>query len=72
MIYLIVMKLMEIIKKSAELTKGHKMELFLLGLEYFVKFILSVFTLGIWLIWLVPEYQLIYTKFASDLIDGNI
>ena len=60
---------MEIIKKSMELTKGHKMELFLLGLEYFFKFLLSVFTLGIWLIWLIPEYQLIFTKFATDLID---
>ena len=62
---------MEIIKKSAELTKGHKMELFLLGLEYVVKFFLSIFTLGIWLIWLVPEYQLTLTKFATDLIDAN-
>ncbi len=62
---------MEIIKKSAELTKGHKMELFLFILEYFVKFILSVFTLGIWLIWLIPEYNLIVAKFATDLIDEN-
>ena len=62
---------MEIIKKSAELTKGHKMELFLLGLEYFFKALLSVFTLGIWLIWLIPEYQLTLTKFATDLIDTN-
>ena len=62
---------MEIIKKSAELTKGHKMELFLLGLEFFLKALLSVFTLGIWLIWLIPEYQLTLTKFATDLIDAN-
>ena len=48
------MKAMDIVKKAWQMTNGHKMELFVLGLSFIGWGILSGFTLGLLLIWLIP------------------
>lgn len=47
-------KATEIIKKSWNMTKGHKIDLFVLILSFFGWCILALFTLGILYIWLAP------------------
>lgn len=44
------------ITKSREMMDGHKGELFMLKLSFIGWFILSMFTAGIGLIWLIPYY----------------
>jgi len=44
----------ECIKESMEMTKGHKMELFVLDLSFIGWIILVPFTLGLLSIWLIP------------------
>ena len=44
----------ECIKESMEMTKGHKMELFVLDLSFIGWIILIPFTLGLLSIWLIP------------------
>ena len=48
------MKTMDIVKKAWEMTKGHKMDLFVLGLSFIGWSILASFTFGILYIWLMP------------------
>ena len=48
---------------------GHKGEYFCMSLYYFVMMILGIFTLGILWIWTVPQMNLAYVKFATDLLD---
>ncbi len=48
----------EVLKKSGALTDGHKFELFLLDLSFIGWYILSAFTLGILLIWVMPYLQI--------------
>ena len=45
---------LECIKESQEMTKGHKMELFVLGLSFFGWILLGSITLGIAYIWVLP------------------
>lgn len=52
----------EAIQRSKQLMNGHKLELFLLDLSFIGWIILSVFTLGIGMLW-VPPYM--YTARAS-------
>ena len=49
-------------KQSWEMTKGYKVKILLLGLSFIPWFILSVFTLFIGLLWLMPS---MYTSFAN-------
>lgn len=56
---------------SKRLMEGHKMELFLLYVHYFIMSILAVFTLGIYYIWLVPEATLAFGKFATNLLEED-
>ena len=42
-------------KQSASMMKGHKWQFFKLSLRYSLYFILSVFTLFIWALWLLPQ-----------------
>ena len=42
------------IKKSFELTKGHRWDLFVLMLSFIGWIVLSIFTFGVLLIWVVP------------------
>lgn len=55
------------ITKSRELMNGHKGQLFLLDLWYFILYILSPLTLFIALIWIVPRHQLARTLMFEDI-----
>ena len=57
----------EALRKSSELTKGYRTKLFLLGLIYTGLLILSVFTLFIGLIWLIPLFGITSANFYNDL-----
>ena len=61
------LEIKDIFKKSAAIMKGNKVKLLLLLLRYFLFIILSVFTLFIWLLWLIPQYSVAFAKF-HDLI----
>lgn len=55
------MKAMDIVKKSWEMTKGHKMDLFVLGLSFIGWDILATLTFGIGYIWLMPYMIITFT-----------
>ena len=55
------------LKKSWEMTKGHKMDLFWLGLSFIGWGILSLLTLGIGFFFLVPYYQSAFAHYYEDL-----
>lgn len=57
----------EAICRSMEMMRGHKMDLFLMGLGYAGLAILSCFLLFIPLLWLAPYYVTVITKFYEDL-----
>jgi len=59
-------RVMDVLNKSQELMRGKKMQLFLLDLSYFGWYLLSLFTLGILLIWVVPRHQTARTLFLLD------
>ncbi len=46
----------EAIEKSKDLTRGYKMDLFLLDLSYLGWYILGLFTLGILWLWIIPKH----------------
>ena len=50
-------KLREVLRESADLMRGRKLELFLLKLSFIGWFLLSVLTLGILLLWVLPYYK---------------
>ena len=52
---------------SREMMKGHKYDLFYLYLGFAGWFILSLFTLGIGLFWLIPYAQVAQASFYSDV-----
>ena len=57
----------ECIKHSEDMMKGHKMQLFLLYLGFFGLAILSVFTLFIGMLWLIPFFQVCLAEFYENL-----
>ena len=57
------LSVMDVVKKSWNLTKGHKMDIFVFTLSFFGWIFVSGFTLGILLIWLIP-----YAKVALTLV----
>jgi uncharacterized membrane protein len=58
---------LEAIKLSKKMMKGFKRKLFLLHLRFFGWLILSVLTLGIGFLWLVPYIQISVARFYEDL-----
>lgn len=60
---------MEILKKSKNIMKGHKWELFILILSFIGWSILSVFTFGILTLWLVPYMQVTFANFYNKIKD---
>ena len=48
---------------------GHKSDYFVLGLHYVFHMILGIFTLGIYWIWVIPEMNLAFAKYATDLLE---
>ena len=57
----------EAIKKSEEMMKGHKFDLFYLYLSFIGWFILAIITAGIGFLWLVPYVQASEAAFYEDL-----
>jgi len=54
-------------KQSWEMTEGHKMQLFTLGLSFIPWIILSILTLFIGLLWLIPYMYVCYSNFYLRL-----
>ena len=61
-------KPMECIRKSMLLMKGYKWDYFVFSLTFLGWFILSILTLGILLIWVIPYYQLSITIYYDELV----
>ncbi len=57
----------EIVKKTWEMTKGHKMDLFVLGLSFIGWCFLAGFTFGILFIWVLPYMLVTYTLFYEEI-----
>lgn len=62
---------MEAIKKSKEMMNGNKWKLFCLGFRFIGWAILSVFTLGIGVLWLIPYINTSMAKFYDDIRINN-
>ena len=61
------MKAMDIIHKSWEMTKGHKMDLFVMGLSFIGWAILASLTFGILYIWRMPYMVVAFTLAYEEL-----
>ena len=59
----------EAVEKSEVLMEGHRGEFFLLSLSFIGWWILSLFTLGIGLIWLIPYVQVSLVIYYESLIN---
>lgn len=57
----------ECIQRSNDMMKGHKMQLFLMYLGFFGLAVLSVFTLFIGMLWLIPFFQVCLAEFYENL-----
>ncbi len=57
----------EALSRSKKLIAGNKMKLLYLNFRFFGWMILSIFTLGIGLLWLIPYMQVATAKFYDDL-----
>jgi uncharacterized membrane protein len=55
------------LKMSKEMMNGYKWKYFLLGWRFFGWMLLSILTLGIGFLWLVPYMQVSYAKFYEDI-----
>ena len=62
----------EAICRSMRLMEGHKMQLFLMSLGYFLLAMLSSLLLFIPLLWLVPYYTVAYVKFYEEVKRSQI
>jgi uncharacterized membrane protein len=58
--------------KSWKMTKGHKMRLFWLALSFIGWAILSLLTLGIGFLFLVPYYEATFAHYYEDLKDNTL
>lgn len=57
-----------ILKRSLEVMQGNKMRLFLLYASFIPSYMLSVFTCGLSLIWVIPYMNMTLTNFYLDLM----
>lgn len=57
----------DVFKKSATIMKGNMWKLFKLSLRYGLYFLLSVFTLFIWALWLIPQMYVSYAIFFREI-----
>ncbi|MDE6365827.1 MAG: DUF975 family protein [Lachnospiraceae bacterium] len=58
----------EILKKCFEVMHGNKLRLFMLYLSFVPSFLLSIFTCGITLIWVLPYMSMAETNFYLDMM----
>jgi len=57
-------------KKSAAMMNGHKWQYFKLSLRYGFYFFLSIFTLFIWALWLLPQMYTSYALFHKKVSES--
>ncbi len=57
----------EAMERSWELMDGHKTDLFVLGLRFLPWMFLSIFTLFIGLLWLIPYMQVTFANFYDEI-----
>ena len=62
-------KVRQILGESAELMRGKKWELFLLQLSFLGWFALSIFTLGILLLWIIPYYRTTMANYYKKITE---
>ena len=62
----------ELFKESALLMKGYKWQLFSMYIRFGFFLILSVFTLFIWSLWLIPQYYTAFALFYDEISSVNI
>lgn len=62
---------MEVVKKSWNLTKGYKMDIFILTLSFIGWELLGALTFGILYIWLIPYMQVTMLLFYEELRKKN-
>lgn len=55
------------IEASKKMMYGHKWELFVLQLSFIGWFLLSILTLGIGLLWVIPYYQTTFAHYYEEL-----
>jgi uncharacterized membrane protein len=60
------------LRKSKEMMKGNKWKLFCLGLRFIGWGLLSILTLGIGFLWLIPYARTSFAKFYEDIKQGVI
>lgn len=60
---------METLRKSEDMMRGHKMDLFVFELSFIGWHILAVFTLFLLEIWILPYYYTAKYKFLNDIKD---
>ena len=65
------MKTTEIISKSKEMMKGHKMDYVILNLSFLGWAILGAFTLGILYFWLIPYIAVTNANFYNKIKESN-
>jgi uncharacterized membrane protein len=58
----------ELIRMSIRLMKGHKGRLFYIQLSFFPLWVLSMFSCGIGILWLLPYMEATSANFYLDLI----
>ncbi|MFD3450137.1 DUF975 family protein [Microbacteriaceae bacterium 4G12] len=61
----------EAIKKSQEMMKGHKLDLFMLTLSFIGWFILGLFTFSIGYLWIYPYYMTTVSQFYLNLVNRD-
>ncbi|MGV3466974.1 MAG: DUF975 family protein [Heyndrickxia sp.] len=66
------LKVTELITESRRLMKGYKWKLFLLYLSFIGWGILSIFTLGIGLLWLIPYVNTSLAEFYRQRVDPTV
>lgn len=60
--------IVQIIRLSHAIMKGNMLRLFYLKLSFFGVFLLSVFSFGIGLLWIIPYYKVTLANFYLDLL----
>lgn len=65
-------KQMDVLRKSEKLMYGHKTDLFMLDLSYIGWYFLSMFTLGILLIWVVPKHMTARMLYLDEIYEASL
>lgn len=63
---------LDALKKSREMMDGHKMDFFLLSLSFIGWFLLSILTLYIGLIWLIPYMRVTLAHFHREISKDEV